>query len=180
MSITILVILVLFSFCVMYLAVVQHKTKQEGINRVEAGPVNGVEIGTHNQKSDIHFSIWDDFNTPEGKSIDKSKFRTIEVEGACMYPIDIHDKDILFYEFMPNFCNFLFNEGDLIVLEIYDKKKGLIRKIRVINKILSDAVEGRCLETYYFKEKEGKWYRKKSSINHKINQVVGIVRYKKA
>lgn len=177
MSIIIFVFIAILVACAIYLMWVQHVAKETGVCRVEAGPIAEIEMETHNKKSNIQYSIWDKFKTMEGKTIDKAKYRPIEVDGPCMGPLNIKKGDILLYEVIEN-KNCL-KAGDLVFLEINDPQKGKLRKIRIIEEIiLTEENNKPSLVTYYFANEGNQWFRKKSSKNHTLEQVIGIVRYK--
>ena len=176
MFIIMLLIILILVICAIYLIVIQYNAKKEGISKVEAGPICEVNINEHYKKKDVKYTIWDDFKAPDGKSINKARHRLVEVDGSCMEPQNIKKGDILIYEVLNE--NFSLRPTDLIILDVQDDEKGLIRKIRRINEILPITANERVLETYYYKKVEGVWKKKRSTINHSFDQVVGLVRYK--
>lgn len=173
MTIVIALFITALIIATVYICWEQHNMKQEGVYKVEAGPISGVEIGTHNQKSATLFTLWDEFETKKKEKIDRSNYNVVEVDGGCMDPIKIEKGDFLLYEILHAGKTILLPE-DLIVLEIDDPIKGKIRKIRLINQVVNQTQ----FETYYFKKVDDKWCKKKSSVDHTVEQILGVVRYK--
>lgn len=164
----------LIALAAVYLIIAHLKANKRKIFKVEAGSLADIDIDSHNELSEKYISIWKEFKNTEGKRIDKSKYDMVEIDGVCMDPIEIKKGDLLLYEKLLDRSNV--KEGDLIVLGVYDEKRRIKRKIRIVNEILKN--EERPLATYYFKEINNQWYKKRSSINHTYDQVMGIVRFR--
>ena len=102
-----------------------------------------------------------------------------KVHNNCMNHIGVNANDILLARKLQNLSKNnlakLIKFGDVLLLKINDN--GVIKhKIRMVDKITANNE----IVTFYFDKKDDIVFKHKSSENHRIEHVLGIVEYEKA
>jgi len=135
------------------------------IIRAEAGP----SANAPTSKSDKTFSVWNKIY--DGDKIIGNVIR-FEVVGPCMGYIGIKDGDVMYANKIKSPSAHNIKKFDILLLKIKrNRDNKTIYKIRMVEKINNDNT----IDTFYFKEKNGVWFKKYSTIPHKFSQVQGIV-----
>jgi hypothetical protein len=150
-----------------YFAVDDRLKDRKHIILAEAGDKDSI---TGDECSDV---------TESDVAFSKKDYIPFKVRNGCMSYVGINDGDICFakkiHNLSRNNISTLIKSGDVLLLKINDG--GTIKhKIRMVDKVLTAD----DIETFYFIKKGETIYKHKSSSNHQMNQVLGIVEYKKA
>lgn len=159
-------VLLLIFFGIYHLLQKVYSKSSQKISRVFAGDANEHSSLCYNAKS---LSPFESFSL-NGKRIDSSDYIVASVEGECMGPRGIHSGDIVF------------------IHKLLDAEKNDIKDSSVLYIRKDDCVNETFLLREYIKDKScndvvaTRFYRngiepKESEPHHKLQNVVGVVRY---
>lgn len=158
-------------FAISFFALVLYiLSRPEQVLCVDAGPVADANIQVLNSKTKDCKTIYLKSSTSK---LSPSRYFRVLVEGNCMEPLGILTGSVLIVEKIEGKDKLKreLRPGDILLITLEDKK---ISKIRVYNREVDNEEGGEpMLETFYYENTKPK----KSSQNHKYENVHGVVRY---
>ena len=142
-------------------------SEQEFVQCVEAG---GTDKATAEELEELSFNdVKRSYRDENGNLLDRSCYGRIVVHNNCMRPRNILDKDQLLVRNIENARADQLHKRDILYLKINKNGKDYF-KIRELDKVCENGE----LETHYY-DLDGKIH--KSSTNHKLEMILGVVKY---